>query len=141
MSNEYKVDPSNFLGIEHSEYKNEILALALSRPSEYYQLRKAVVKNMKTGFVTQAYDSFYNLLSTGSKTGASDASMAVNGGAAKDLFIPKLPKQEINQFALRAAKTLNAMVEEAIELVLPANHLDIAHKIERGKSEANMLNH
>ena len=62
MSNEYKVNPSNFLGIEHSAYKNEILALALSEPSKYYQLRKIVVSSMKTGFVTQAYDSFYNLL-------------------------------------------------------------------------------
>ena len=138
MSNEYKVNPSNFLGIEHSAYKNEILALALSEPSKYYQLRKIVVSSMKTGFVTQAYDSFYNLLSEGK---SPDNNSAANGAASADLFVPNLPKQEINQFALRAAKTLDAMVEEAIELVLPANHLTIAHKIDRGKSEANMLNH
>jgi hypothetical protein len=93
---------------------------------------------MKTGFVTQAYDSFYNLLSEGKEP---QGGSAAKGAASELLFVPNLPKQEINQFALRAAKTLDAMVEEAIELVLPANHLTIAHKIDRGKSEANMLNH
>jgi len=37
MANEYKVNQSNFLGIQHSEYKNDILALALSQPSLYYE--------------------------------------------------------------------------------------------------------
>ena len=139
MSNEYKVNPSNFLGIEHSAYKNEILALALSKPSEYYELRKNVVRNMETNLVSDAYTSFYNLLSDGSdKVGSTSIA---DGASQSSLFTPNLPKQEINQFALRAAKTLDAMVEEAIELVLPANHLTIAHKIDRGKSEANMLNH
>jgi len=139
MSNEYKVNPGNFLGIEHSAYKNEILALALSKPSEYYELRKNVARNMKTNFVSDAYTSFYNLLSDGSdKVGSTSIA---DGASQSSLFTPNLPKQEINQFALRAAKTLDAMVEEAIDLVLPANHLTIAHKIDRGKSEANMLNH
>ena len=96
-------------------------------------------KNMKTDFVSEAYTSFHNLLSECLNKDGS-ASVA-DGSNSEKLFKPNLPEQEINQFALRAAKTLDAMVEEAIELVLPANHLTIAQKIDRGKSEANMLNH
>jgi len=40
MPTDFELDPSDYLGIEHEAFKADMLQLALSKPSEYFQLRK-----------------------------------------------------------------------------------------------------
>ena len=42
MSNDFKIDTGDYLGIKYESFKDEMLALALAEPSEYFKLRKAV---------------------------------------------------------------------------------------------------
>ena len=36
----FEVSPANYLGFEYEEYKNDLYALALAKPSDYFELRK-----------------------------------------------------------------------------------------------------
>ena len=38
----FKIDPSDYLGIAHEEFKTNMLQLALTKPTEYFELRKLV---------------------------------------------------------------------------------------------------
>jgi hypothetical protein len=39
---------------------------------------------------------------------------------------PNYPQQKASQFALAASKTINEILNSALDIILPANHLDVA---------------
>ena len=43
----FKIDPSDYRGIEHEEFRTNLLNLALTRPTEYNKLRMNVLKKGK----------------------------------------------------------------------------------------------
>ena len=118
----FKIDPSDYLGIQHEEFKTNMLQLALTKPTEYFELRKRVLANVKKAAVQGQYVIYYNLLTTGSKP--TDAN--VGSIVGMDEFCPSIPKQKVNEFALKAAKTIDAIAEEAIEMILPMNYKKIS---------------
>ena len=84
------------------------------------------------------YNIYYNLLTNGVKAdGATSIFTGLDGGApaAADLFKPKYPKQLVNQFALGAAKTIDKISEDAVELVLPRDYKSIANERTSTKSK------
>ena len=40
----FKVNPSDFRGIEHEKFRTQLLNLALTKPTEYNQLRMDVLE-------------------------------------------------------------------------------------------------
>ena len=54
------------------------------------------------------------------------------------LFKPCLPKQKVNEFALKAAKTIDAIAEEAIEMLLPSDYRKIAEARTSQRTAGNM---
>jgi hypothetical protein len=42
------------------------------------------------------------------------------------LFCPNVPYQVVNEFSLKASKTIDRIAEEAIEMILPADWKEIA---------------
>lgn len=137
MSDPFKIDTNDVLGINYNAYKTKIYALALAKPSEYYKLREQAVEAIKNAAVKNIYDIIYGFL----KEGKCDSSGTVT--------IPKLmqsagvqgapvcyPSSKINTIALGAAESLNDIIEETIKIALPANYDDIAQKKLTQKGES-----
>ena len=44
---DFKIDPSDYLSIDYETFRDDMLELALTKPAEYFQLRKAVLKAVR----------------------------------------------------------------------------------------------
>ena len=135
---DFQIDPSDYLSIDYEAYRDDMLELALSNPAQYFQLRKAVLKAVKKQACIDQYKIYYNLLTNGVKSdGATSIFTGLDGGAptAAALFKPKYPKQLVNQFALGAAKTIDKISEDAVELILPRDYKSIANERTSTKSK------
>ena len=90
------VDTSLYLGFKYQEYCNEIYAIALSTPSDYFKIRKKVLDKVKTEAIKDIYTSFFNILSLGtSQDGRTPIITPANGPA----LVPSYPTQKINIIA------------------------------------------
>jgi hypothetical protein len=92
------------------------MAVAMSKPSDYYKLRADTLKELKQVVIKTVYDTYYNLLTTGE----------VNGQKPLGALVPHYPQQKASQFSLSASKTINEILNSALDIILPANHLDVA---------------
>ena len=131
----FALDTSDYLSINYSEFKDDMLALALSKPSEYFALRKSVLRNVKAKAIEAIYDQYYSLLTDGTDP---EGTPLAEGDYA-DQFKPNYPKQLVSQFALGAAKTVNKIAEDAIELILPRNLQSIANEKTAIKGKADVI--
>ena len=127
----FEVDTSDYLGFQYEEYLNEVMAIAMSTPAIYYKMRADTLKALKQIVVKQVYESYYNLLTIGE----------INGKNTLNKLVPHYPQQKASQFALGASKTINEILNSALDIILPSNHLDVAklkltQKGEAGKIEA-----
>ena len=127
----FEVDTSDYLGFQYEEYLNEVMAIAMATPAIYYKMRADTLKALKQVVVKQVYETYYKLLTIGQ----------INGTNTLDGLIPHYPQQKASQFALGASKTINEILNSALDIILPANHLDVAklkltQKGEAGKIEA-----
>ena len=127
---DFKLDTADYLSIEYNSFRDDMLELALSKPSEYFKLRKTVLQAVKKDAVENMYKTYYNLLSKG--TDLADQPI-------EDGFVPHYPKQLVNQFTLGAAKTIDKIAEDAIELLLPRNYKDIANERTSTKGKGEMI--
>ena len=127
MSN-FQINTDDYLGFEYEEYLNNINAMAISKPSEYYKLRAELLARVKKKVVKDVYDAYYNLLTT-------EPVGKFNG---QDL-IPNYPTQKASKFALEASATTNAILNKALEIVLPINYSDIATQKLVQKGEAGKI--
>jgi hypothetical protein len=133
----FKLNPSDYLGIDNESFKTNMLQLALTKPTQYFELRKAVLENVKRAAVKQQYAIYYWLLTAGTfaMPDGTDSEQSIvdvpeEHGNVLDtttaLFVPNIPKQKVNEFALKAAKTIDAIAEEAIEMILPMDYKKIS---------------
>ena len=126
----FQVDTSDYLGFKYEQYKNDLYAMALSKPSDYFALRKKVIEAVKTQAVGDIYKSFFNILSKGlDKEGQTNLIRNME---------PCYPQQEVSKIALKASKTLNSILDEVIEIILPQNFKDLANQRLVQKSEQNI---
>lgn len=139
----FNINPADYLGIDHEAYKTEMLQLALTNPADYFELRKTALDRIKRLAVQQQYGVYYWLLTEGTLVGQNNTNSAVSvvNGIRNNLdrlFVPKVPRQKVNEFALKAAKTIDAIAEEAIELLLPMNFKKIAEDRQGSRTAGNL---
>jgi len=123
-----------------------MLQLALAQPTLYTQLRKEVLKLVKKNAVNSQYGIYYYLLTNGASTDgeSEDVSILNVAGVPDDVkalashFKPKVPSQIVNEFALKAAKTIDKIAEEAIEMILPADWKQIADNRTFSKTKSTL---
>lgn len=131
----FSINPSDYLGFDYEAYRNDLYALALSKPSEYFDLRKSVIKKVKTEAVGDLYKSFFNILSKGrDKDGRNEIIKPATGPA----MIPCYPQQEVSKISLKAARTLDDILNEVIEIILPQDFKDLANDRAIKKSVENI---
>ena len=132
----FKIDTGDYLGIAHEAYKTRLFQLALTKPDDYFKLREEVLAKVKRDAVATQYDVYYNLLSEGTDSNGGPL-VTVNTSLAP-YFKPCVPLQETNQFALKASKTIDAICEEAIEMLIPMDYKEIAEKRLKKRTEGNL---
>jgi hypothetical protein len=120
----FKVEPSNYLGHDFQCYCNEVYALALSHPEKYFEMRKNVLNKLKKDEMIKVYDLFYDLLVDGTITTGVGIN-ATTSNVVND-FKPSYPKQKVAQIALSASSTLENILNEVIEIILPIDFKNIA---------------
>jgi hypothetical protein len=132
---DFRINPAEYLGIENEKFKSDMLQLALSNPTQYFNLRKSVLQAVKRNAVNDIYGVYYWLLTEGNQSanGQNNNQKIIAAGNANGLdaatvrlFTPKIPPQVVNEFSLKASKMIDALAEEAIEMILPMNYKSIA---------------
>ena len=129
MAQNFQVDTNDYLGFQYEEYLNELMALAVSKPSDYYKIRAGTLKLLKQVVVKQVYNTYYGLLTTGT----------IDGQTPLGDLVPHYPQQKASQFALGASKTINDILNSALDIILPPNHLDVAKLKLTQKGEASKI--
>ena len=125
MAQNFQVDTSDYLGFLYEECLNKLTSVAMTKPSDYYDIRAEVLKDLKQIVITNVYKKYYTLLTT------------KDIGATKIIvLIPHYPQQKASQFALQASKTINEILNSALDIILPANHLGLAKMKLTQKGEA-----
>ena len=141
----FKLNPNDYLGTAHEQFKTNMLQTALADPTRYFAIRRAVLQNVKNAAVQAQYDIYYYLLTNGARQGnfATPGSITVgfNTAAPNEIvanFNPNIPKQQVNEFALKAAKTIDAIAEEAIEMILPMDYKKISEDRQVQRTAGNL---
>ena len=142
----FRLNTSNYLGLNHNTFKNKLLEIALTQPAQYFKIRENVLKNVKEKAISNMYDTFYNVMTkgtvegpTGTQNAANDALNPIAGITVETMFVPNYPNQKVTEFALGAAKTLDSICDECIEIIMPLNYKDLAEARLARKGEADRL--
>ena len=143
MSFNFKINPADYAGIDHEAYRSDMLQLALTQPTEYTKLRKELLNIVKKTAVNSQYAIYYYLLTVGQEAGTGDGGNSILKNAkleeaTKDMFVPHVPSQIVNEFALKASKTIDKIAEEAIEMILPADWKQIADNRTFSKTKSTL---
>ncbi len=134
---DFKINPSNYAGIDHEAYRSDMLQLALAQPTVYTQLRKDVLQTGKKEAVNTQYAIYYHLLTKGQNPDGSSVLSRTSSRGVKE-FVPHVPNQLVNEFALKASQTIDRIAEEAIEMILPADWKQIADNRTFSKTKSTL---
>lgn len=110
----FKVDPNNFLGHNYEDFLSKMYALALSNPTAYFELRRSIIDKVKRASISKLYDQFYSVLTDGKLV----EGQALFIGAASG-YVPKYPEQKVNDFCLSAAATLDEILNDLCNIIIP----------------------
>ena len=116
MSQYFKLDTNNVLGLDYGLYVEAVKALAISKPSEYYELRREVLMKVKADAIGNLYNTFFAVLSEGKDLAGNPIGML-----GKDKLIPKYPSQDINNFSIQAASHLSEYINKCVDIILPSD--------------------
>ena len=130
----FRVNVSQFLGQKNAEYRDSLYSLALSKPTEYFTFRKEASSYIKEEALKNLYNVIYDALNTGKKTGTG-----VSIGSNMPAGGPQVSEKIINEIALSAAKTLNAILDEVMEHIAPLDYKTIANQRYKVAGEASEI--
>ena len=120
------ININNEIGLNYKRVRGALLALSLSKPSNYYDLRTKIVDKITERSVREIYYSFFNILRNG-VIGADQITYTTLEGRAT-AFVPQLPEHLINEFATKCARTIEEMCEECVNLILPEDYLQLSQQ-------------
>ena len=142
---DFKIDVSDFRGIEHEEFRTNLLNLALTEPTKYNKLRMDVLRKVKKAAVDNQYAIYYYLLTEGfgvADDGKSKSGLHILSGtpsaAQIPIFKPNVPKHIVNEFAMKASATIDKIAEEALNMIMPKAWKEIADQRLYSKTKGNM---
>ena len=75
MSNKFQLDTNDVLGFNYASYVANVRALALSKPADYFKLRKEVLRKVKGDAVGNLYRTLFNVFSMGTDLGGNAIGM------------------------------------------------------------------
>ena len=109
------------------------MSKAMTTPSEYYDLQTKVIDLLNVQIAKTIYKQLFLLLTKGT---LNDGSQLTIGGTKLN---PAFPSQSAADFCIDAANTIDKIVSDATEVILPASHLDIARMQIEKKSKVTTI--
>ena len=127
MADNQKLDATQVLNLKHRKFAQSMKGFALSKPSEYFQLKQEVQEKFENAMVTAIYEAFYGLLKNGTINGAPIEVTPPNYTTSIKLpCAPELAVQRINAIALSVCSSLSGEIETAINIILPDDFSKLA---------------
>ena len=111
--------------------RGDLLATSLAKPQNYYTLRNDIITEMTEAQVQTMYEVVWRCLRNGQKPNG-DAITYRNASDAVTQFVPQVPEHIIGEFASKAAKTIENLMEDIIEQILPDDYLALAQSRQKG---------
>ena len=131
------VNTSDFLGFKHQTYLSNLYNFAITKPTQYNSMRTKALEKIKFEAIGAVYDNFFNVLSKGiSGTTAT--------GLTQVIFIdttaaePSYPAQKVSELSLKAAQTLEQLLNEVCDIVLP-DYTEFSNKRLREKTNGQNI--
>ena len=109
------------------------MSKAMTTPSEYYDLQSRVIDQLNVQIAKTIYKQLFLLLTKGI---LPDKSQLKIGGQNLN---PAFPSQTAADFCIDAANTIDKIISDAVEVILPASHLDIARMQIEKKSKISTI--
>ena len=109
------------------------MSKAMTTPSEYYDLQTKVIEQLNIQIAKTTHKQLFLLLTKGNQP---DGSQLTIGGASLN---PAFPSQSAADFCIDAANTIDKIIRDATEVILPASHLDIARMQIEKKSKVSTI--
>ena len=125
----WKVNVSDYMGHKYEQYKAKLYGLALSKPSEYYELKSTVIEKLNEQIAEHVYEIFFKLLTNGLLP--DNSPMKIDGKEIK----PCWPGQAATAFSLDASNEIDKIISKCVDIILPASHLEIANLQLKEKSK------
>jgi hypothetical protein len=144
----FRINPANALGIEADQTRSKLIALALSKPENYYKLRDTAVNAITKNLACIIYDMYWDILTEGLipeftddgeapelgyKTAADNKFQlcypeVIGSPYAGEDFTPKIPEKEVNIICSKISDQIRQIARNIIEEIMPMNHLEMAQK-------------
>lgn len=138
-----RTDPLNYTGYENQRYRNELLQLAFTKPSEYYKLQDDVLAKLLEDHVKDLYNTVYNVLRAGKdKTGRGYIINLGEYDKYREIVTewnPRIPDETCDKIAKEIVRDFQSSLEKkVIDLVLPPNIFDQALQRSAKKASAGI---
>ena len=133
IDDKFFVDPANFQGHQYNQYKNILMSKAMTTPSEYYDLQTKVIDQLNVQIAKTIYKQLFLLLTKGKLPDNSQLKIGSTN------LNPAFPSQTAADFCIDAANTIDKIISDAVEVILPASHLDIARMQIEKKSKISTI--
>jgi hypothetical protein len=109
---------ANELGLDSELSSDQMLALALSEPNEYFKLRSNIKKSLIEQGVNSMYETYYKLLSEGLYENGNQ--ITYDTKLQKGIpYNPNLPESKVSQLALSGANMIKEFSEKIVNEILP----------------------
>jgi|LakMenE01Jun11ns_1017448.scaffolds.fasta_scaffold9097816_1 hypothetical protein len=131
-----EINVLNELGLKQRQQQSKLLALALSKPEYYYELREEVEERVLHAITKNVYTLFKDLLIDGKApnlagTGIEDIEYKGIDGNKNQKFKPAVPESDVIAFCLDIADMIESKCEECIEILLPKDKNQLAMNKQR----------
>ena len=113
---EIRNSPNDILSLDYGRYKSSMYSLSLSNPATYFDMRGNISILLTEDIVTSLYNKIYLLLRQG---------MIGDKSVTGDRFVG-YPSNKVNEMALSIAASMEVFLNDCIEIVLPANYLELS---------------
>ena len=130
-TSKFYIDIKNELGLNYKKVRGDLLATSLAKPQNYYALRNDIISSMTEAQVQSMYNIVWRCLRNGQKP-TGDPITYNNAADVLTQFVPQVPEHIIGEFASKAAKTIENLMEDIIEQILPDDYLALAQSRQKG---------
>jgi hypothetical protein len=121
----FYINIKNELGLNCKKVRGDLLATSPAKPQNYYTLRNNIISSMTEAQVENMYRVVWRCLRNGQKPNGNPITYQ-NAADAVTQFVPQVPEHIIGEFASKAAKTIENLMEDIIEQILPDDYLALA---------------
>ena len=124
QDSKFFLETDDVLGFSYQSYLSSIRGHSLAKPSEYYQMRAAVSKSVKSEAVKNLYTTIFQILKNGRKYDGGTVPNSFGFGTGD--LVPNFPSHKINDYSIEIASTLGEALNKIIDILLPDDFTKLA---------------